>query len=74
MAILKKHLEINNRIKANSESFIWYHKIIYAYKGFRMGFVGALNIGHKELITRNILVGYHKNSLDLSIKLNNPQY
>jgi len=60
---------VDNRFSLNNENIAnWYHRTTARINEFRVGIIAVLNLTERELIKKDILLGYEKDNLDLSVK------
>jgi len=66
---LEKDFTVDNRVKVNNEKNIsWFHRTTARFQDFRLGFIGVIDITNKELIKKDLLLGYKKDDFDISVK------
>jgi len=69
VALLEKNATVDNRIRLDSENVVnWYHRTTARINDFRVGVIAVLNLTDKELIKKDLLLGYEKDNLDISVK------
>jgi len=69
LALLESNTTVDNRITMNSENTIsWYHRTTARINDFRIGVVAGLNLTTRELIKKDILLGYQMNDLEVVLK------
>lgn len=49
-----------------------YHRTTGRINEFKFGVIGALDITKRELVKKDLLIGYEKNEIDVSIKAQQP--
>lgn len=59
------NLSTENRLKAtlgkDSNTYHWYHKLFFAHRRFRYGFISVVDLNRKVFQKNNLTLGYHAN-------------
>lgn len=67
--LLEKDATVDNRIRVTHDHNVtWFHRTTANINDVRLGVIAALDITNKQLLKKDLFIGYRRNELDVSLK------
>lgn len=73
VALIEKNVTVDNRVRlTNDHNVTLYHRTTGRSNDLRFGLIGVVDLTKRKLIKKDLLLGFERNNVDVSLKAQQP--